>query len=110
MSVIIYVNVKFSKHITPGGHLDIIYTIKLFYNKVKIIYCPPYTLLESFSKSIKKTKLELGAQNCHFHSEYGAFTGSVNSKMIKNVGCKYVILGHSENRIDGESPNLIKKK
>ena len=83
---------------------------KQIYNKVKIIYCPPYTLLESFSKSIKKTKLELGAQNCHFYSEYGAFTGSVNSKMIKNVGCKYVILGHSENRISGDSDKIINLK
>ena len=83
---------------------------KQIYNKAKIIYCPPYTLLELFSKSIKKTKLELGAQNCHFHSEYGAFTGSVNSKMIKNVGCKYVILGHSENRNSGESDKLINLK
>ena len=83
---------------------------KQIYNKAKIIYCPPYTLLELFSKSIKKTKLELGAQNCHFHSEYGAFTGSVNSKMIKNVGCKYVILGHSENRISGDSDKIINLK
>ena len=41
---------------------------------------------------------------------YGAFTGHVNSKMLKNVGAKYVILGHSENRQSGETDKLINLK
>ena len=62
----------------------------------RIIYCPPNTLIRPLSKRFKKTNLEVGAQNCHESENYGAFTGHVNSKMLKNVGAKYVILGHSE--------------
>jgi triosephosphate isomerase (TIM) len=79
-------------------------------NKFKIIYCPPSTLIRPLSKRFKKTKLDVGAQNCHENENYGAFTGHVNSKMLKNVGAKYVILGHSENRADGEEDSLINKK
>ena len=76
----------------------------------KMVYCPPFTLMHPLSIKLKKTKISLGAQNCHTSSEYGAFTGSVNAKMIKNLGAKFVILGHSENRIAGETDNIIKKK
>ena len=78
--------------------------------KIQIIYCPPYTLLYPFSKKIKNTYLELGAQNCHPNIEYGAFTGSVNPRMIKSLGAKYVIIGHSENRANGDTDQIINKK
>ena len=79
-------------------------------NKFKLIYCPPYTLLSAFSSKLKKTNIDTGAQNCHEHSDYGPFTGSINSKMIKNTGANYIIIGHSENRKNGESNSLINKK
>ena len=79
-------------------------------NQFKIVYCPPNTLIRPLSKRLKKTKIEVGAQNCHHSYEYGAFTGQVNSSMLKNVGAKYVILGHSENRQLGETDNLINLK
>jgi len=79
-------------------------------NKFKLIYCPPNTLIRSLSKKVKKTKIDVGAQNCHHSDDYGAFTGSVNSRMLKNVGAKYVILGHSENRQAGEDDKLINLK
>ena len=79
-------------------------------NKYKIIYCPPYTLIRSMSKRLKKTTIQVGAQNCHHVYEFGAYTGQVNSSMIKSVGAKYVILGHSENRQIGETDNLINSK
>ena len=79
-------------------------------NKFRIIYCPPNTLIRPLSKRLKKTKLEVGAQNCHESDNYGAHTGYVNSKMLKNVGAKYVILGHSENRQSGETDKLINLK
>ena len=78
--------------------------------KFKIVYCPPSTLIRPLSKRLKKTNLEVGAQNCHENVNYGAFTGHVNSKMLKNVGAKYIILGHSENRTEGESDILINRK
>ena len=79
-------------------------------SKFRIIYCPPNTLIRPLSKRLIKTKLEVGAQNCHESEDYGAFTGYVNSKMLKNVGAKYVILGHSENRQSGETDKLINLK
>jgi len=76
----------------------------------KIIYCPPNTLIRPMSKKLKNSRIEVGAQNCHEQENYGAFTGSVNSKMLRNVGAKYVIIGHSENRRSGETDRLINLK
>ena len=52
----------------------------------------------------------MGAQNSHESDKYGAFTGQINSKMLKNVGARYVILGHSENRQLGEDDKKINSK
>ena len=76
----------------------------------KIIYCPPNTLIRPMSKKLKNSNIVVGAQNCHENQKYGAFTGFVNSAMLKNVGAKYVIIGHSENRKSGESNKLINAK
>ena len=80
------------------------------YKNAKIIYCPPYTLLNNFVIKTRKTNLEVGAQNCHYEINTGPFTGSISSNMIKKLGAKYVIIGHSENRSNGETNNLINKK
>ncbi len=77
---------------------------------VKIIYCPPSTLIRPMSKKLKKSNIQVGAQNCHENESYGAFTGSINSMMLKNVGAKYIIIGHSENRKNGETDKLINLK
>jgi len=79
-------------------------------NKFKIVYCPPNTLIRPLSKRLTKTNIEVGAQNCHESESFGAHTGQVNSKMLRNVGAKYIILGHSENRQIGESDSLINSK
>ena len=78
--------------------------------KGRLIYCPPYTLINSFSKKFKNCQIGIGGQNCHENESYGAFTGSVNSRMLKNAGAHFVIIGHSENRIKGESDKLINLK
>ena len=80
------------------------------YKNAKIIYCPPYTLLNNFVVKTRKTNLDVGAQNCHYEINTGPFTGSISSTMIKKLGAKYVIIGHSENRSNGETNNLINKK
>ena len=59
--------------------------------KHKIIYCPPYTLLKTFYNKVKNSNTSIGAQNCHSNSDYGAFTGSINAKLIKSTGAKYII-------------------
>ena len=76
----------------------------------RIIYCPPNTLLYPFIQKLKNTNIQIGAQNCHESQNFGPFTGSINSMMIKNVGAQYVILGHSENRNSGETDKLINLK
>ncbi|MDC1463423.1 triose-phosphate isomerase [Alphaproteobacteria bacterium] len=78
--------------------------------KGRLIYCPPYTLINSFSKKFKNCQIGIGGQNCHESEGYGAFTGSVNSRMLKNAGAHFVIIGHSENRINGENDKLINLK
>jgi triosephosphate isomerase len=59
--------------------------------KTKAIICPPFSYLSVFKYKF------LGAQDCHWEQS-GAFTGEVSSKMLKGLGCKYVIIGHSERR------------
>ena len=80
------------------------------FKNAEVVYCPPYTLLDQFYKIIKKSKILLGAQNIHHNINYGAYTGSINSKMIKDIGCRYVIIGHSENRLSGDTDKIINQK
>ena len=79
-------------------------------NKGRLVYCPPYTLISSFSKKFKNCQIGIGGQNCHESESYGPYTGSVNSQMLKNIGAHFVIIGHSENREKGESDKLINLK
>jgi triosephosphate isomerase len=100
------------------GNLSSINTVKNVINlskktkfkKIKIIYCPPYTLIRPLIKKLRKSNIQVGAQNCHTDNEFGAYTGSVNAKMIKSVGGKFVIIGHSENRLEGDSNKKINLK
>jgi triosephosphate isomerase len=78
--------------------------------KGRLIYCPPYTLISSFSKKFKNCQIGIGGQNCHESKSYGAHTGSVNSHMLRNIGAHFVIIGHSENRENGENDKLINLK
>ena len=79
------------------------------FNK-KIILCVPNTLILFFRKKLKSKLISLGVQNCHYHKGYGPFTGSVSSSMLRKSGAEFIILGHSENRSEGETNQLIKKK
>ena len=96
--------------------LNLLNKVIKFFNKfnknksVKIIYCPPTTLLDQMNKKLRNTKIEIGAQNCHQEEKYGAYTGSISALMLKNAGAKYVIIGHSENRKSGENDELINAK
>jgi len=79
-------------------------------NKGRLIYCPPYTLISSFSEKFKNCQIGIAAQNCHESENYGPYTGSVNPRMLKNIGAHFVIIGHSENREKGENDILINLK
>lgn len=76
----------------------------------EFLICPPFTLLAPVKKVVKGSRVALGAQDCHFN-EKGAHTGDVSPLMLTDIGCSYVILGHSERRADhGESNELVCKK
>lgn len=62
-----------------------------------VVLCPPFLCIPSAAALLKGSAINLGAQTCHFE-EKGAFTGEIAPQMLKNVGCAYVILGHSERR------------
>jgi len=73
------------------------------------VICAPFIHLNSLSK-LGGTAVKIGAQNCH-QNESGAFTGEISAKMIKSVGCEYVIIGHSERRqYFAESDELLAAK
>ena len=77
---------------------------------VEVAICPPFTTLAAASEALKDSKIDLGAQDMYFETE-GAYTGEVSPLMLKDVGCRYVILGHSERRtIFHESDELVQKK
>ena len=74
--------------------------------KANIIYCPPYTLIKSFVDKTKKSNIKIGAQDCHTQINYGPFTGAISSKMIKDLGGKFVIIGHSETRAENDNKKI----
>ena len=105
-------NWKMFGYLTTLNSLDkvIKFSKNIKKNKIKLIYCPPSTLIRPLSKRLQKTKIEVGAQNCHHSYDTGAYNGQINSRMLKSVGAKYVIIGHSENRQLGDNDKLINLK
>lgn len=77
---------------------------------VDIVLCPPFTSLTAAFSIIKGTNIKLGAQNVYWE-ENGAYTGEISCSMLKDTGCEYVIIGHSERRIYlGETNEMVNKK
>ena len=78
--------------------------------KVDVIVCPPFTAISSVSEIIEESPIEVGGQNM-FWEPKGAYTGEVSSQMLVDLGCKYVIIGHSERRqYFGETNETVNKK
>lgn len=65
--------------------------------RVEVVICPPFTALQAVSGMLDGSTVGLGAQNMHWE-ESGAYTGEVSAGMLRDSGCRYVILGHSERR------------
>ena len=77
---------------------------------VDIVLCPPLVYLSVVADAIAGTPIGLGAQNL-YAADDGAFTGEVNAGMLSDVGCRYVILGHSERRaLMGETDQQVSEK
>jgi triosephosphate isomerase (TIM) len=77
---------------------------------VEVAVCPPYVYLQQVSERLAGTPIAWGAQNVSEHAQ-GAYTGEVSAAMIKEFGCRYVIVGHSERRqIFGESDAQVAAK
>jgi triosephosphate isomerase len=77
---------------------------------VEIVVCPPFTALGAVRDALRGSNIELAAQNMHWEDE-GAFTGEVSAVMLRNLGCMYVILGHSERRTYfGETDESVNRK
>jgi len=100
-------------HKTKGDAEALAYSIKEKTKpreNVEMVLFPPFTSLESVGKILQDSFILLGAQNMFYEKE-GAFTGEISPVMLKAVGCKYVILGHSERRkYFQESDELINRK
>ena len=109
--VIIAGNWKMNKNI--GESIDLANSIKRsLYDveDVEIVVCPPFTSLSDVNEITMETNIKLGAQDCFWEKE-GAFTGEVSAAMLKNVGCEYCIIGHSERRqFFGETNETVNKK
>jgi len=77
---------------------------------VDLAVCPPSVYLDAVAAAVKGSPVGLGAQNM-YHEPKGAFTGELSAAMLLDVGCQYVILGHSERRhILGETDEMINRK
>jgi triosephosphate isomerase len=80
------------------------------FGEADIVICPPFTALSKVGDEISDSSIMLGAQDVYWEEE-GAFTGEVSPKMLKDVGCRYVIVGHSERRaLLGETDETVNKK
>jgi triosephosphate isomerase (TIM) len=74
------------------------------------VVCPPFVYLQEVARMLRDSPIALGAQDTCADT-HGAFTGEVSAAMLKDVGCKYVIVGHSERRlINRESDQLVARK
>jgi len=80
------------------------------FEDVELAVCPPAVYLHAVGKAVAGSKVALGAQNMH-HQTKGAYTGEISASMLCDLGCRYVILGHSERRHGlGESSEQVNEK
>ncbi|MGQ9820700.1 MAG: triose-phosphate isomerase [Thermogutta sp.] len=79
------------------------------YPGVDVAICPPFVYLSAVAEVVTGSRVALGAQNLYPEPK-GAFTGEISPLMLKDVGCSFVILGHSERRAMGESSDFVNEK
>ena len=79
-------------------------------NIYRVIITPPYTLIESYAKYFKNKKILIGSQNCYQKDHFSSNTAAVSPYMLKSVGAKYTLVGHSDNRGEGDTDSILKNK
>ena len=104
-------NWKLNKLVSES--LDLVTVVKNYAGGVRgleIGVAPPFTALWAVHKRIEDSPVKLAAQNCH-HEPSGAFTGEISVGQLADVGCEYVIIGHSERRqLFGETDESVNRK
>ena len=96
--------------------IDILNKINSFHSKDKnhkkyrVIITPPYTLLETYAKHFKNKSIFIGSQNCYQKDLFSSDTGAISPYMIKSVGANYTLIGHSDNRSEGDTDIMLKNK
>ena len=96
--------------------INILNKINSFYskdnnrNKYRVIITPPYTLIESYAKYFKNKKISIGSQNCYQKEQFSSNTAAVSPYMLRSVGAQYTLVGHSDNRGEGDTDPMLKDK
>ncbi|MFA5047879.1 MAG: triose-phosphate isomerase [Patescibacteria group bacterium] len=100
-------------NLSPQEHLVMAETIKkgvVVSDNREVVLCPSFTSLSAVGEVLKRSSVQLGAQDA-FWDEVGAYTGEESPKTLRELGCRYVIIGHSERRnFLGETDQMINKK
>lgn len=78
-------------------------------NNLTTVICPSFSSLQGVERSVRGSKISLGAQDCYWENK-GAYTGEESPRMLYSLGCRYVIIGHSERRACGETDEYINRK
>jgi triosephosphate isomerase len=98
---------------TVGEALDLVRQLKASIPKVEgveVAVAPPFTALYAVQKELEGITIQLAAQNL-FYEEKGAYTGEISPMMLKEIGCQYVIIGHSERRqFFGETDDTVNRR
>ena len=79
-------------------------------NKYRVIMTPPYTLIENYAKFFKNRKISIGSQNCYQKDQFSSNTAAISPYMLKSIGAKYTLIGHSDNRGEGDTDKMLKDK
>ena len=79
-------------------------------NKYRVVITPPYTLIQSFSKYFNNKKISIGSQNCYQKDQFSSDTAAISPYMLKSIGTKYTLIGHSDNRSEGDTDLMLKAK
>ena len=96
--------------------INILNKINSFYlkdknrNKYRVIITPPYTLIENYAKYFKNKKISIGSQNCYQKDQFSSNTAAVSPYMLRSVGAQYTLVGHSDNRGEGDTDSTLKDK